>query len=76
MTETDLIKKGWKYAGQCNCNATLNRRFTKDGYYIYLMPKRKQFYIKRDNNKVYPVSPLSNLTQAINSLYATEDIKG
>lgn len=70
MTDDILIELGFKYVGQCHCNGTLNRKFQKSNYILYLMPKRHQFFVKEYNKKVVPVKPMKELEETINILNA------
>lgn len=53
MIETILIADGWKKAGSCHCNMTLNLKYTKGAFMVYHMPKRRLFYAKLDGKKLF-----------------------
>lgn len=57
MIETTLLEQGWKKAGSCHCNMTLNLKYSKGYWLIYHMPKRRQFIVKFDGKRVTPVKP-------------------
>ena len=56
------------YIGKCNCSGTVNRKFKKDKYIIYFLPKRREFHIKEGNNYLVKNQPLSTLCSKLKSL--------
>jgi hypothetical protein len=66
MIETMLSEMGWQPAGKCNCNMTLNLKFSKGYWLLYYMPKRRQFFMKFDGNRVTSPMPTGFLLKYIN----------
>ena len=62
VVETD------KYIGKCTCGGTVNRKFKKDKYVIYFLPKRKEFHIKEGNNYIEKNQPIATLCPKLKSL--------
>lgn len=59
---------GFTYAGQCNCSGTKNLKYSKDGYIVYYIKKRKTFHIKQGNNYLVKNQPESILCEKLKSL--------
>lgn len=66
---TNLLEAyGFKYMGICHCTGTRSVKYFRDNYIVYLMPKRFQFRIKKDNSTIVQPSPFKELENALNNL--------
>jgi hypothetical protein len=64
--------KDFAYIGSCNCDGVRNLKYEKNGYIVYLRPKKKVYHIKFNNNYLVKYQPYSTLCQKLKSLGLTD----
>lgn len=63
-----LESYGFKYLGMCHCSGTKSIKYYLNNYIVYLMPKRYQFRIKKDNSTIIHPTPFTKLETTLNDL--------
>ena len=69
MSREEMIALGFKYEGICNCDQTLNYKYSKGGYLFYIRPKRKNFHVKQGLKYIKKHEPILNLYATTQNLF-------
>lgn len=60
--------KGFNYCGYCNCDGVRNLKYCKDGYIVYIRPKKKNYHIKHGNTYLKKFQPIKELCSQLKNL--------
>lgn len=76
MSKEEMIALGFKYEGTCNCDQTINFKYSKGDYLFYVRPKRKTFHVKQGLKYVIKHESIINLYATTQNLFPNQVLEG